>query len=86
MGCNDSVARSGVGAVARSGVGCNDSVARSGVGCNDAPVLLSGSGTSGVSSAFSLPAVATGQYLLIHQLSTSLSWWSAVEIEISCVD
>ncbi|HEY6078587.1 MAG TPA: hypothetical protein VIW29_07280 [Polyangiaceae bacterium] len=38
-----------------------------------APVLLSGSGTSSVSSAFSLPAIATGRFLLIKQLSTSLS-------------
>jgi hypothetical protein len=50
------------------------------------PVLVSGSGTSGVASVFSLPAVTTGRFLLIKQLGTSLSWWSAVEIEVSCVD
>jgi hypothetical protein len=50
------------------------------------PVLVMGSGTNGVSSVFSLPALATGRYLFIKQLGTSLSWWSAVEIEVSCVD
>lgn len=50
------------------------------------PVLVSGSGTSGVASVFSLPAVTTGRFLLIKQLGSSLSWWSAVEIEVSCVD
>jgi hypothetical protein len=50
------------------------------------PVLVSGSGTNGVASVFSLPTVTTGRFLLIKQLGTSLSWWSAVEIEVSCVD
>jgi hypothetical protein len=45
-----------------------------------------GSGKSGVSTAILLPALATGRYLLIKQTATSLSWWSAEEIEISCSD
>lgn len=49
-------------------------------------VLSSGSGKSGVSTAILLPALATGRYLLIKQTGTSLSWWSAEEIEVSCSD
>jgi hypothetical protein len=45
-----------------------------------------GSGKSGVSTAILLPALATGRYLLIRQTATSLSWWSAEEIEVSCSD
>lgn len=47
-------------------------------------VLLSGAGKSGVSTAISLPALASGRYLLIKQTGSSLSWWSAEEIEVSC--
>jgi len=49
-------------------------------------VRVSGSGKSGVSTAILLPALASGRYLLIKQSSTSLSWWSAEEIEVSCAD
>lgn len=49
-------------------------------------VRVSGSGKSGVSTAILLPALASGRYLLIKQSSTSLSWWSAEEIEVSCSD
>jgi hypothetical protein len=45
-----------------------------------------GSGKSGVSTAILLPALATGRYLLLKQTATSLSWWSAEEIEVSCSD
>jgi len=45
-----------------------------------------GSGKSGVSTPVLLPALASGRYLLIKQSSTSLSWWSAEEIEVSCAD
>jgi hypothetical protein len=47
---------------------------------------LTGSGKSGVSTAILLPALATGRYLLIKQTGSSLSWWSAEEIEVSCSD
>ena len=47
---------------------------------------VSGMGKSGISSTILLPAIASGRYLLIKQLGTSLSWWSAVELEVSCVD
>jgi F5/8 type C domain len=49
-------------------------------------VRLSGSGKSGVSTAILLPALASGRYLLIKQTGTSLSWWSAEEIEVGCAD
>lgn len=49
-------------------------------------VRVSGSGKSGVSTAILLPALASGRYLLIKQSSSSLSWWSAEEIEVSCAD
>ena len=45
-----------------------------------------GSGKTGVSTAILLPTLATGRYLLIKQTATSLSWWSAEEIEVSCSD
>lgn len=48
--------------------------------------VVSGSGANGVSTAITLPAVKTGQFLVIRQLGASLSWWSVVEIEVSCVD
>ena len=44
----------------------------------------SGSGKSGVSTAILLPALATGRFLWIKQSGSSLSWWSAEEIEVSC--
>lgn len=47
---------------------------------------FSGTGKSGVSTTILLPAFATGRYLLIEQTGSSLSWWSAVELEVSCVD
>lgn len=47
---------------------------------------FSGTGKSGVSTTILLPALATGRYLLIEQTGSSLSWWSAVELEVSCVD
>lgn len=47
---------------------------------------VTGSGKSGVSTAILLPALATGRYLLIKQTGSSLSWWSAEEIEVSCSD
>ncbi len=47
-------------------------------------VLLAGAGKSGVSTAILLPALASGRYLLIKQTGSSLSWWSAEEIEVSC--
>jgi hypothetical protein len=47
---------------------------------------LTGSGKSGVSTAILLPALATGRYLLIKQTGTSLSWWSAEELEVSCAE
>ena len=49
-------------------------------------VSATGSGKSGVSTAILLPTLATGRYLLIKQTATSLSWWSAEEIEVSCSD
>jgi hypothetical protein len=49
-------------------------------------VQLSGSGKSGVSTAILLPALASGRYLLIKQTGSSLSWWSAEELEVSCAD
>jgi hypothetical protein len=33
-----------------------------------------------------LPSLASGRYLLIKQLGTSLSWWSVQEVEISCAE
>jgi hypothetical protein len=49
-------------------------------------VRVSGTGKTGVATAINLPALASGRYLLIKQLGTSLSWWSAEEIEVSCDD
>jgi hypothetical protein len=49
-------------------------------------VRSTGSGKSGVSTAILLPALATGRYLLIKQTASSLSWWSAEELEVSCSD
>lgn len=49
-------------------------------------VRLTGTGKSGVSTAISLPQLYSGRYLLIKQTSTSLSWWSVEEIEVSCAD
>jgi hypothetical protein len=49
-------------------------------------VRVSGAGVPGVATSINLPGLATGRYLLIKQLGTSLSWWSAEEIEVSCVD
>lgn len=49
-------------------------------------VLLSGAGKTGVSTPISLPALASGRYLLIKQTGTSLSWWSAEELEVSCAE
>ena len=49
-------------------------------------VRLSGAGVAGVSTAIALPNLASGRYLLLKQLGTSLSWWSIVELEVSCVD
>lgn len=47
---------------------------------------FSGMGKSGVSTTILLPSFVTGRYLLIEQTGASLSWWSAVELEVSCVD
>jgi hypothetical protein len=41
---------------------------------------------AGVSTAMALPKLASGRYLLILQVGASLSWWSIVELEASCVD
>jgi len=49
-------------------------------------VLVTGSGKSGTSTAISLPALASGRYLLLKQTGSSLSWWSVEEIEVSCSD
>ena len=49
-------------------------------------IRVSGSGKSGVSSAILLPALASGRFLLIKQTGSSLAWWSAEEIEVSCAD
>lgn len=49
-------------------------------------VRASGAGTSGVTTTIALPKIFTGRYLLIKQLGSSLSWWSVVEIEVSCSD
>jgi hypothetical protein len=49
-------------------------------------VLLSGAGKTGVSTPITLPALASGRYLLIKQTGSSLSWWSAEEIEVSCAE
>jgi hypothetical protein len=49
-------------------------------------VKLTASGKSGVSTAILLPALASGRYVLIKQTGSSLSWWSAEEIEVSCAD
>jgi hypothetical protein len=46
----------------------------------------SGFGMSGVSTTIVLPEVTSGRYLLIKQTDSSLSWWSAEEIEVSCFD
>jgi hypothetical protein len=49
-------------------------------------VRLNGAGVAGVATAMALPVLASGRYLLIRQLGASLSWWSVVELEVSCVD
>lgn len=43
-----------------------------------------GMGKTGVSTPIALPQLATGRYLLIKQLGSSLSWWSTQEVEVSC--
>jgi hypothetical protein len=53
---------------------------------DNTPVLASGSGQSGVSTTVKLAKLATGRYLMVKQVGTSLSWWSAEELEVSCVD
>jgi endo-1,3(4)-beta-glucanase len=50
------------------------------------PVRASGTGTSGVTTTILLPSIASGRYLLIKQLGTSLSWWSVEELEVTCLD
>lgn len=49
-------------------------------------VAATGVGMSGVTTTIVLPQVFVGRYLLIEQTSTSLSWWSVEEIEVSCYD
>jgi hypothetical protein len=46
----------------------------------------SGSGESGVTTTIKLASFADGRYLLIKQTGASLSWWSAMELEVSCID
>ncbi len=50
------------------------------------PIAATGVGISGVTTTIVLPQVFVGRYLLIEQTSTSLSWWSVEEIEVSCYD
>lgn len=45
-----------------------------------------GMGKTGVSTPIALPKLATGRYLLIKQVGSSLSWWSTQEVEVSCSD
>lgn len=49
-------------------------------------VRASGVGTNGASSFIALPKPVFGRYLLVKQTSTSLSWWSIAEVEVSCND
>jgi hypothetical protein len=49
-------------------------------------VRASGSGESGVTTTIKLASFADGRYLLIKQTGASLSWWSAMELEVSCID
>jgi hypothetical protein len=51
-----------------------------------AAVRATGVGTNAASTTITLPTVFSGRYLLIKQLSTSLSWWSVEEVEVSCFD
>jgi hypothetical protein len=46
----------------------------------------SGVGSNGVTTTIVLPKPYWGRYLYIKQLSTSLSWWSVEELEVSCYD
>ena len=48
--------------------------------------LATGVGTHGVSTGITLSKIASGRYLLIRQLGTSLSWWSVQELEVSCAE
>ena len=50
------------------------------------PAVFSGQGETGVSTTTVLSQPHAGQYLLIKQLGTSLSWWSVDEIEVGCID
>jgi beta-glucosidase len=52
----------------------------------ESPVLAMGVGTVGVSTPIVLAKPATGRYLSIRQLGTSLSWWSVAELEVSCFE
>ena len=45
-----------------------------------------GSGTSGVTTTIQLSSIASGRYLYLKQLGTSLSWWSVEELEVTCSD
>ena len=45
-----------------------------------------GDGQSGVSTTITLAGVSSGRYLRILQLGSSLSWWSAEELEVSCFE
>jgi hypothetical protein len=45
-----------------------------------------GDGQSGVSTTITLASPASGRYLLLKQLGSSLSWWSAEELEVSCYE
>ncbi|HEY1532940.1 MAG TPA: discoidin domain-containing protein [Polyangiaceae bacterium] len=50
------------------------------------PVRASGTGTSGVTTTIQLSSIASGRYLYLKQLGTSLSWWSVEELEVTCSD
>lgn len=45
-----------------------------------------GAGIPAVSTPILLPQVEIGRYLLIQQLGGAVSWWSVVELEVSCTD
>ena len=49
-------------------------------------VRATGLGTSGVTTTIVMSRFYSGRYLLVKQLGSSLSWWSVVEIEVSCSD
>jgi hypothetical protein len=49
-------------------------------------VAAQGDGQSGVSTTIALASPSSGRYLLLKQLGSSLSWWSAEEIEVSCFE